>query len=207
LLDVVVTPTALSLGPVAIPDAATVAQDSGATDINVVANDVDPAAGGLTLTAASVTLSLPTATHSVSIVGNKVRFTPAAGFAGTVVVSYTITDVNNNTSGGVLNIVVTPTALTLGVLAVPDTGTATSAGGAQLFNVLANDVDPASGGLTLSNVSVTLAVPASPGSVSVVANKVQYTPSLLYIGTLLIQYTATDINGHTSVGQLSLTVL
>jgi len=197
----------LSLGPVAIPDAATVAQDSGATDIDVVANDVDPAGGGLTLTAASATYSLPAATHTVTIVGNKVRFTPAAGFAGVVVVGYTIRDVNNATSGGVLNITVSPTALTLGPVALPDVGTASTVGGAQLFDVLANDVDPAGGGLTLSNVSIIQAVPTGAGTVAVVSNKVQYTPAPLYAGAVLIQYTATDINDKTSVGQLSLTVL
>ena len=117
------SPTSLVVGPVAIPDAATVTQDSAATDINVVANDVDPAAGGLTLTLASAAASVPTATHTVTISGNKVRFTPAAGFAGAVVVSYTIKDANNVTANGVLDITVTPTALTLNPVAVPDAAT------------------------------------------------------------------------------------
>jgi len=37
--------------PVALPDAATILQSSAATDIDVLANDVDPAGGGLTVTA------------------------------------------------------------------------------------------------------------------------------------------------------------
>ena len=205
-LVVVVSPQSLALGPVAIPDAATVAQDSGATDVNVVANDVDPAAGGLTVTAVSVTSSLPVATHTVSLVANQVRFTPAAGFAGVVVVSYTVTDVNGATSDGLLNVTVSPAALVLGPVAAPDVGVASSTAGAQLFDVLVNDVDPAGGGLTLSSASITLEVPAGAGAVAVVSNQVQYTPTLLYLGSVLVTYTATDINGNTTNGQLSLTV-
>ena len=62
----------------ALPDLATVLQDSSATTIDVLANDVDPAAGGLTLSAASTLLSLPVATHTIAIVGNQLQFTPAA---------------------------------------------------------------------------------------------------------------------------------
>jgi hypothetical protein len=206
VLNVNVSPIALAVGLVAIPDAAVVAQDSSASLIDVLANDVDFAGGGLTLTNVSVFSSLPSAVHTVAISGNKVQFTPAAGFAGVVVVSYTASDVNGLTSNGLLNIQVTPTALVLGPVAVPDVGTASSSAGAKLFDVLANDVNPAGGSLTLTNVSINQQVPAGAGSVAIVSNKVQYTPTPLYIGSVLIQYTATDVNGKTTVGQLSLTV-
>ena len=68
----------VALPPAALPDAATVTQDSGATDIDVLANDVDFAGGGLTLTAATVNTSLPPGVHTVAMAGNQVRFTPAA---------------------------------------------------------------------------------------------------------------------------------
>jgi hypothetical protein len=35
---------------------------------------------------------------------------------------------------------------------------------------------------------------------------VRYTPALLYVGTVVIGYTAADSNGNTTVGVLSLTV-
>jgi hypothetical protein len=207
LLNIVVSPLDPLLDPVAIPDVAVVMQDSGANDIIVVANDVDPAGGGLTLTSVSITSSLPAAAHTVAIVGNQVRFTPAAGFAGVVVVSYVITDINGNTANGLLGIEVSPLALVLGPVAAPDTAVVSSLGGAVLIDVLANDIDPAAGGLTLTAVSIDVEVPAVSGSVAIVGNQVQYTPTLGYIGSVLVRYTATDVNGNTTIGELSLTVV
>lgn len=206
VLSIVVSPLALPVGPLAIPDAAVVAQDSVANGINVVANDIDFAGGGLTLTNATVTNSLPTGLHTVVITGNQVQFTPAAGFAGIVVVTYTVQDVNGVSYNGLLNIEVTPAALELSPLALPDAGTASSSAGAQLFNVLANDVDPAGGGLTLTNVSMVATPALNGGSVAIAGNQVQYTPVLGYIGIVTVTYTAQDINGNATQGQLGLTV-
>jgi Bacterial Ig domain len=206
VLNVIVTPPVPNVGLVAIPDAKTLAQDAGATDIDVLANDIDFAGGGLTLSNAVVFSSLPAAAHAVSVVGNQVRFTPVAGFAGVVVVNYTATDINGLTSNGVLNITVTPAALQLDPVALPDSGTPSSSGGVQSFDVLANDLDPAGGGLTLSNLVVN-AVPANPGAFAVVGNQVQYTPAALYTGVVTVTYTATDINGNTSDGTLTLLVV
>jgi hypothetical protein len=206
VLSIAVSPLAPVVGLVAIPDTASVPQDSAPTDVDVLANDVDFAGGGLTVTGAIVTSSQPAAAHAVSVIGNKVRFTPAAGFAGVVVITYTATDINAQVSNGLLNITVTPTPLVLGPLALPDSGVASSLAGAQSFDVLANDVDPAAGGLTLTNVSIDQEVPVGSGAVALVGNQVQYTPTLAYAGLVLIGYTAEDINGNTTTGQLSLTV-
>jgi large repetitive protein len=72
--------------------------------------------------------------------------------------------------------------------------------------VLANDVDPAAGGLTLTLAAIETEIPAGAGSVAIVGNQVRYTPAPLYTGAVLVRYTATDINGNTTQGQLSLTV-
>ena len=197
-----------ALPPIAVPDVATVAQDSGATNVDVLANDVDVAGGGLVLSAPSVTASLPITTHSVSVNGNQLRFTPAAGFAGVVTVSYTATDTNGNSATGLLNLVVTPTALALPPVALPDVGLASSLLGLPLtYDVLLNDVDPAGGGLTLSSAAITLAVPTGAGSVAIVGNQVQYTPSAAYVGVVTVGYTATDSNGTSTSSTLVLTVL
>ncbi len=206
VLNIVVSPLAVPVGPLAIPDAVTVAQDSGATDIDVLANDVDFAGGGLTLTNALVTNSQPAGVHTIAVVGNQVRFTPAAGFAGIVVVAYTAEDVDNIAYNGVLTITVTPTALQIPPLALPDAALASSSAGAQLFDVLANDVDPAGGGLTLTNVSFFSETPGGSGAVAIVGNQVQYTPTPAYAGIVVISYTAEDINGNTSDSTLTLTV-
>ncbi len=206
VLNIVVSPLNPPVGPVAIPDAAVLPQDSAATDIDVVGNDVDFAGGGLTLTGVVVTSSAPTATHTVAIVGNQVRFTPQAGFAGVVVVTYTATDANGDTSNGLLTITVTPTPIVLGPLAIPDVDVASSSAAAQLFDVLANDVDPAAGGLTLTNVSLVGTPALNAGTAAIVGNQVQYTPVLTYIGIVVITYDAEDINGNPTTSQLSLTV-
>jgi hypothetical protein len=74
------------------------------------------------------------------------------------------------------------------------------------INVLANDVDPAGGGLTLTAASIASEVPAGAGSVAIVGNQVRYTPTLLYTGAVLVSYTASDANGNTTNGQLSIVV-
>jgi hypothetical protein len=206
VLTVTVSPLALPVGPIAIPDVALLAQDAAPTDIDVVANDIDFAGGGLTLTGASVTSSLPAGLHTVAIAGNRVRFTPAAGFAGVVVVTYTARDIDNLTYNGVLSIQVTPAALALPPVALPDARTVSSSAGAVLIDVLANDVNPAGGSLTLTSVSILTQVPVGAGAVAIVGNQVQYTPTLLYSGAVLVTYEATDVNGNTTVGQLSLVV-
>jgi len=209
VLNITVSPLALPVGLVAIPDAATVAQDSVDNDIDVLGNDVDFAGGGLDLTGLSIFSSLPPETtgHTVIINGDLVRFTPEAGFAGIVQVQYTATDVNGLTSNGLLSIEVTPAALVIGPLALPDADTASATGGAQTYDVLANDVDPAGMGLTLTNVSITSETPPTgSGAVAIAGDLVEYTPNVAYLGIIVITYTAEDINGNTTDGELTLTV-
>jgi hypothetical protein len=206
VLTIVVTPANLPVGALAIPDADVVDQDSMDNDIDVLANDIDFAGMGLTLLNASVTNSLPTGTHAVAVVANQVRFTPDPAFAGIVVVTYTARDANLIAYNGSLSITVNPTPLVLGPVALPDVAVASVAAGVALFDVLANDVNPAGGALTLSNLVVN-DVPPGAGSFAVVGNQIEYTPAPLYLGgAVLVGYTATDINGNTSDGELSLTV-
>lgn len=208
LLGITVSPLAAVLAPVAIPDAATLAQDSPGVDLDVLANDLDIAGGGLALTATSINASLPTsAGHSASIVAGKLHFVPAPGFAGVVSLSYTVTDTNSATATGLVSLVVTPAALSVPPLPLPDLATVSSSAGAVDINVLANDVDPAAGGLTLSSASITLALPASAGSIAIVGNQLRYTPSLLYVGVVTVSYTVTDSQSATGTGVLTLTVL
>lgn len=211
---VTVAPVALpAVPPVPLPDLATLAQNSGATAIDVLANDVDPAAGGLTLTAASVLVSLPPAAHTVAVVGNQVQFTPAAGFAGVVTVSYTVTDANGSTGTGLLTLTVTPALPIALPAAVGDVGSLVVtllSGSSGNFNVLANDFDPAGGGLTLQSLSFQNPLLATVGSaLSIVGNQVQLTVPLLGLitGVLPIQYTAVDSLGRTLTGVLSVTIL
>lgn len=207
---VTVQPAALPpTPPVLVPDTFTVAQDAAATRIDVLANDVDPAGGGLTLTAATVTATAPPgAVHTVSLAGNQVSFKPAAGFAGAVTIGYSVRDANGTpATTGVLSVVVTPKPLTVPPVPVPDAATVASSGGAASIGVLGNDVDVNGGGLTLSAVTITNAAPAGAGTVSVAANAVRYTPTLAYAGLVTVSYTVTDSIGQTAMGTLLITVV
>ena len=203
---VVVTVTPVTLPPIAVPDAETLAQDSPATSIPVLANDVDPAGGGLTLVSVEVASSLPTATHTATVAGNQLRFTPAAGFAGVVVVRYTVRDANQATATGLTTLVVTPAALILGPVTVPDAGTLAQNAAATGFAVLANDVDPAAGGLTLTAATAVSSVPAATHTVAVDGNLVRVTPAAGFVGAIVVQYTVRDVNGKTATGLLNLVV-
>lgn len=207
VITIAVQPAAAALPPLAMPDIVTVSQDSTPTLIDVLANDISPTGATLTLTGASQSLSLPDATHTVAVSGDQVSFTPASGFAGAVTLSYDISDGTNTATGTVL-ITVQPSALTPAPVALPDIGLATSgvAPTPVSFDVLANDVDPAGGGLTLTAASITLDLPPGAGSVSIVGNQIAYTPASLYVGSVTISYTAEDTLGRTTTGTLIVTV-
>ncbi len=210
---VTVAPAALpTVPPVPLPDLATVAQDSGATLIDVAGNDIDPAAGGLTLTAVDALVSLPLASHAFAIVGNQLQVIPAAGFAGVVTASYTVTDANGATAVGLLTLTVTPTLVIPLPLAIDDVDSllvSLLTGSSSLFDVLGNDIDPAGGGLILQSVSFQNPLLVTLGSVlAIVGNQVQLTVPLLGLipGVLPIDYVAVDSLGRTVTGVLSVTL-
>ncbi|WBA17510.1 VCBS domain-containing protein [Salinivibrio kushneri] len=76
------------VGPMATDDTATGLEDSGAIVIDVLANDIDPDGGTLTITNATV----PAEQGTVDIVNGKLEFTPASNFNGEATLSYTVSD-------------------------------------------------------------------------------------------------------------------
>jgi hypothetical protein len=75
-------------------------------------------------------------------------------------------------------------------VAFDDTASMHESDPAELFDVLANDLDPDAGDvLTITDVS--LAVPES-GSVAIVGNKVQFTPAPIWHGSAVMTYTVSD---------------
>ncbi len=209
---VTVAPVALpAVPPVALPDVALAAPAVTAA-IDVLANDVDVAGGGLTLTAAEVLLSLPTASHGVALVGNQLQFTAAAAFAGVVTVTYTVTDANGSTGTGLVTITVAPALPVALPAALGDVGSLLVTdllGTTGSFDVLSNDIDPAGGGLTLQNVSLQNPLLAPVGTLlGIVGNQVQLTVPLLGLvaGVLPVEYTAVDSLGRTITGVLNLTL-
>jgi hypothetical protein len=80
--------TCVNDAPTAGDDTATILGNSGPADHAVLGNDDDVDGDTLNVTLASVA----PAAGTVSIVGNLIRYTPAAGFTGAAVISYTISD-------------------------------------------------------------------------------------------------------------------
>jgi hypothetical protein len=103
---VFVTVTPVNDPPTANNDTLTVAEDSPATVVDVLANDTSAPDTGETLTVVSVTQ--PATGGSVTLSGGVVRFTPAANFNGSTLFGYTISDGNGGTAGATVTVTVTP---------------------------------------------------------------------------------------------------
>ena len=100
-----VTVTPVNDRPTANNDTPTVAEDSGATVINVLANDTTAPDVGETLTVTAVTQP---ANGTVTFTGTSVSFTPAANFIGATTFTYTISDGNGGTATATVTVTVTP---------------------------------------------------------------------------------------------------
>lgn len=87
--------------PVANPDNVTVTQNSGATAINVRANDTDP--NGLPLI---VTSAGPASNGTVTFNNGQVFYTPNAGFSGSDSFQYSISNGNGGTATGTVFVTV-----------------------------------------------------------------------------------------------------
>ena len=100
----VVTVTLVNDPPTAVNDTANVNQDSSNNNITVLGNDSDIDTADLIITDVSTSGS-----GSVTINGNFLSYTPAAGFSGTETLTYTISDMDNTATATVrVNVVATP---------------------------------------------------------------------------------------------------
>jgi hypothetical protein len=183
--------------PVAVDDAASVAEDSGANPIDVLGNDTD--SDGDTLTITGVTQG---AHGSVVNNGTNVTYTPAANFNGSDSFTYTIDD----GQGGA------PATATVAVTVTPVNDPPVAVGESYTINqdttltvaapgVLGNDSDI--DGDTLHAVLVsspahgTLTPLAADGSIS-------YTPNAHFTGTDSFTYKAND--GHADSNVVTVTI-
>ncbi len=182
-----VTVTAVNDNPTASNDSLTVAEDSGATVVNVLANDSFAPDVGETLTVTAVTQP---ANGTVTLVAGVVSYTPNANYFGTDSFTYTVSDGNGGTATATVN--VTVTAVNDNPTAGNDAITVAEDSGATVVNVLANDSFAPDVGETLTVTAVTQ--PAN-GTVTLVAGVVSYTPNANYFGTDSFTYTVSDGNG------------
>ena len=184
--------------PVAMDDAA--GTISGSTvEVNVLANDFDPAGYALTIVAVS------TPAHGaadITSLGKLVVYTPEADYVGNDSFTYRI----GNSYGGYASATVTIAVASPGKnhdpVAVDDV--AASVSGVKIsINVLANDSDPDGDSLSVS------AVGSPSHGVTLVASdskSVSYTPSADYVGSDLFSYSISDGRGGAASAKVHVTV-
>ncbi|SEK22860.1 hypothetical protein SAMN05444354_10139 [Stigmatella aurantiaca] len=195
---VTVTVSETNSPPVANDDAFTVSKDSGATELDVLANDTTAPDAGETL---SITAVTQPANGAVTFTGTRVRFTPAAGFVGTTTFTYTVSDGKGGTDTA--TVMVTVSEKNNPPVANDDAFTVSKDSGATELDVLANDTTAPDTGETLS---LTAATQPANGAVTFTATRVSFTPAAGFVGTTAFTYTVSDGKGGLDTATVTVTV-
>lgn len=196
-----VTMTVNARGPVANADTATVQEDSSATTIDVLANDVPEPGGSQTLTVTSVGTASQGGTVTVGTGGANVLYTPAPDFQGTETFTYTLSD---GTKTATATVTVTVVNTNDPPTAVNDTLDAFK-NSATPLDVLANDIsdpDPP------EVFTITAVTQGAHGTVTISQDGTRaiYTPATDYTGPDIFTYTMSDPGGLTSTATVNVTV-
>ncbi len=186
------TVTSVNDAPVATNDSATTNEDTAVT-IDVLDNDSD--VDGDTLTVKSVA-NPPNG--SAIIVDGGVRYTPDQDYHGTDQFTYEISDEQNTTANGVVNISILP--VNDAPVATNDQAE-TNEDESITVDVLSNDSDVDGDTLTVASASSPL-----HGTVQVSNGNVFYTPTTNYNGSDQFSYVISDQNGETATATVNLTV-
>jgi hypothetical protein len=181
-----------NLTPVANDDEATLAEDGEAL-IAVRGNDSggdDPV----------VLAEISAPQHgSAAIVGDDVRYIPAADYHGADSFTYTLRDRNGDTATATVSLTVTPVNDT--PTANVDMFTILEDSGTQVLAVLANDTGLGDGPITFPIFT------APPnGTLEIVDGQVRYTPVANFSGTDVFTYTIRDVDGQQSNTAVFVTV-
>jgi large repetitive protein len=163
--------------------------------IDVLANDTDPNNDPLTVSA----VDSPTAHGTATISGNKVVYSPAAGFSGTDTFNYTISDGNGGTATAKITVTVQNAPPATGAVTV-----STPYGTDAVIDVITPASDPNTG----DDLTVTGVTKPAHGTVTVSADKktLTYSGDPKYSGPDPFTYTISDGNGGTATGTVNLTV-
>ncbi len=186
-------------------DAFTVAEDSGATTLDVLANDVVVSGGG---TLAVVSVTQPSSGGTVSLSGGIVSFTPAPDFNGQAAFTYRVSG-----SGGVQengSVTVTVSAVNDPPDGVSDTFNVDQNSSANTLDVLANDriAPDVNQTLLITDLGgITGGTTTNGGTVSIAGDgqSLIYTPAVGFTGTDTFTYVVSD-GGLTDVVDVNVTV-
>ncbi|OYP36994.1 Ig-like domain-containing protein [Rhodopirellula sp. MGV] len=179
-------------------DSTTIAEDSGAATIDVLANDT--AASGDTLSIYSVTQ--PSEGGTVTISNGRLVFTPTADFSGTATFTYRAG--TSTTTQDVATVTVTVTGVNDPPTGVNDSFTVDSNSSNNSLDVLANDSSAPDNGETLTVTAVNSNTSGASVSVASGGTRVNYTPPTNFTGTDTFTYTLSD---GTSTQEVTVSVL
>ncbi|GAA3537532.1 Ig-like domain-containing protein [Nocardioides daeguensis] len=194
-----VTVTCVGDAPVAVNDSATVLEDASASAVAVLANDLDPDAGGVQVTS----LTQPAnGTAAITGGGTGVTYTPAANYCnappGTILDTFTYTI----TGGSTATVTMTVTCVDDPSTAVADQVTIDEDTGGPI-TVLANDQ------VGDTPPSVTSVTQPAHGVATTNGATVSYTPAANYCnappGTALDTFTYTITGGSTATVTVTVT--
>ena len=192
---VTVTVTNVNDAPIANADAFTIAEDAGASTVDVVLNDSDP--DGTTPSLSAVTQGT---SGSVAMSSGNAVYTPNLNFNGTDTFTYSITDGSLTDTA---TVTVTVTAVNDAPIAVADAFTVNEDAAAAAFTVIGNDTD-VDAGTTLSLSSV--GTPSIGGSAQVSGNQISYAPGLNVNGTETVTYIVSDGSAGQATGTVTFTI-
>ena len=178
--------------PIAVDDTRTTNEDTAVT-IPVLNNDTDPDADSI------VVQSITQPANGIVVNGGgSVTYTPDPDFNGSDDFAYTISDGNGGTDTA--NVVVTVSPVNDPPVAQNDSATIAEDTAFEI-DVLGNDVDPEDDRLLVSTVNQ----PAE-GSVINHGDRISYSPSPGFHGTVSFGYTVSDGNGGSATATVTIVV-
>jgi large repetitive protein len=184
--------------PVANGDTATIAEDSGPSTIDVLANDTDPDGNALTV------LATTQGTKGQVVIaggGTAVTYTPNANATGSDTFTYTIGDGEGRFAVGTVSVLIT--AVNDAPVAADDVATVDEDSGVSMIDVRLNDTDIDGG--TLRVIATT---DGAKGTVEIPGDGpwVLYTPNTDANGSDSFTYTVSDGNGGTDTATVAVTI-
>ncbi len=173
--------------PVAADDAV-LTQENEAIEIDILGNDVGE------IETLKVDIVTDASLGDAFWDGSLLIYTPFAGVSGTDSFSYTVTDLDYQTSEAVVTVDINGKPDAVDDLAMSD-------GTEITIDVLANDSDPDGDELTLDEV-----LDPTNGTASISANSITYQPESGFAGNELIQYFVRDSRGGVGTAQVTVFV-